>query len=205
MKTINYKNIEWYVLEKTEEYTKLLAKECLSEDIIKDICETESFWGNGMTHANNLKYGYSWEKSNIRKVLNDKFLDKYLDINDLFKKEVKLLTKEEVDGLDDDIKSCGEWYWTMTSYQDSTSRVWIVDDDGGLYNGSVFGSNGAVRPVIYLNSKNLDKEQTKENKKTKIERLTYENTFENNSELEAQEILVKKINELIDKLEGNNE
>ena len=40
--------------------------------------------------------------------------------------------------------------------------------------------------------------RTEEDKK--IEKLTYENTFENNSDMEVQEVLVNKVNELIDKV-----
>ena len=43
-------------------------------------------------------------------------------------------------------------YWTMSSYNDSTSNVWEVSNGGNLRNSEVFGyySGGAVRPVIVL-------------------------------------------------------
>ena len=42
------------------------------------------------------------------------------------------------------------YYWTMSSYPDSSSSVWEVDSDGRLYNYPVFFNRGLVRPVIVL-------------------------------------------------------
>ena len=44
------------------------------------------------------------------------------------------------------------YYWTMSQYEDSTLRVWYVNNDGCLYRShNVYGShNGAVRPVVTL-------------------------------------------------------
>lgn len=163
MKTINYKNIEWIVLEETEKYTKLLAKNGLSKEIIEDICEDERYYDDCMAHQNNLKYPYTWERSNIRKVLNDRFLNNYLDVNDLYLKDddyVRLLTKEEVEELDDEVRKCNDWYWTMTPYGDSASYVWFVNSNGYLYNSyGDYGGAGVVRPVIYLTSNTLEKDK----------------------------------------------
>ena len=44
------------------------------------------------------------------------------------------------------------YYWTMSPYEDSTSDVWRVSTDGGLYRiyGVCNGDIGAVRPVVTL-------------------------------------------------------
>ena len=42
------------------------------------------------------------------------------------------------------------WYWTMTQWNDSSSNVWDVHTDGGLYSYYVYDGSGAVRPVINL-------------------------------------------------------
>ena len=40
------------------------------------------------------------------------------------------------------------WYWTMSSYNDSSSGVWEVDINGHLFDSDVHYDSGAVRPVI---------------------------------------------------------
>ena len=42
------------------------------------------------------------------------------------------------------------WYWTMSPYNDSDSNVWGVFDTGSLSRGTLYSSNGVVRPVINL-------------------------------------------------------
>lgn len=56
------------------------------------------------------------------------------------------------------------------------------------------------RGNYWLDNSRLDDEvEIIEDKK--IEKLTFENTFKGNSDMEVQEILVNKINELIEKIE----
>ena len=48
------------------------------------------------------------------------------------------------------------WYWTMSQYEDSPSRVWTVRNDGGLGSSNVSGSpDYVVRPVITLSKTSL--------------------------------------------------
>ena len=47
------------------------------------------------------------------------------------------------------------WYWTGSQYNDSSSRVWSVNYDGGLSSDSVYTYNGVVRPVIVLSKSAL--------------------------------------------------
>ena len=47
------------------------------------------------------------------------------------------------------------WYWTMSQYQDSTSDVWSVYDDGSLYDYDVSSSYRVVRPVITISKSAL--------------------------------------------------
>ena len=161
MKTINYKNMEWIILEQNKDCTKLLLKDVLSAEIIKDICEDESYYENGMAHRNNLKYPYDWKISNIRMVLNTRFLDNYLDKNDLEKMGddyVRLLTKDEVEDLDDEIKECDDWYWTMSRYD--SSNVWYVSSSGSLSNGNVYDFDYGVRPVITILTSKISSDTT---------------------------------------------
>ena len=41
------------------------------------------------------------------------------------------------------------YYWTMSQYEDSTSRLWRVYGSGHVYTGDVYG-NDVVRPVVTL-------------------------------------------------------
>ena len=42
------------------------------------------------------------------------------------------------------------WYWTMSQYEDSASRVWGVVYGGDVYSCYVYDSYGVVRPVVNL-------------------------------------------------------
>ena len=47
-------------------------------------------------------------------------------------------------------------YWTMSQYNDSSSDVWGVHSNGGLYSFNVVtNSNGVVRPVITISKSNI--------------------------------------------------
>lgn len=46
-------------------------------------------------------------------------------------------------------------YWTMSSYDDSSKKVWFVSDDGSSYASTVYGLYGfdisvVVRPVVTI-------------------------------------------------------
>ena len=47
------------------------------------------------------------------------------------------------------------WYWTMIPYEDSTSSVWVVYDNGTLGANGVSAYSGVVRPVITISKTNL--------------------------------------------------
>ena len=47
------------------------------------------------------------------------------------------------------------WYWTMSQYNDSSSDVWRVSDNGVLGSNHVNGSHGVVRPVITISKSNI--------------------------------------------------
>ena len=90
--------------------------------------------------------------------------------------EARLISKQEIDDNFEieEYKPCGDacgvvldkitadwmynnnyWYWTSTQYNDSSSVVWGVSDDGGLgyryVDGGIYGDhNGVVRPVITI-------------------------------------------------------
>ena len=96
-----------------------------------------------------------FEDSYIYKMLNSTFKEDKLAGLDVVG-DVRLLTKEEVEELDEEHQNINKWYWTMTPYNDmknlengSNASVFYVWSDGILgYNrvSSAFG----VRPVFTL-------------------------------------------------------
>ena len=96
-----------------------------------------------------------FEDSYIYKVLNSTFKeDKLKNLGVVG--DVRLLTKEEVEALDEKHRNISKWYWTMTPYNDmkkiefgSYAALFRVSSDGSLGNGNVSNSRG-VRPVFTL-------------------------------------------------------
>ena len=96
-----------------------------------------------------------YEDSYICKILNSTFKEDKLKGLDIIG-DIRLLTKEEVEELDEEHQNINKWYWTMTPYNDmknlengSYASVFYVWSDGILgYNRvtSVFG----MRPVFTL-------------------------------------------------------
>lgn len=148
VKVINYKNFEWYVLHESEDTTTLFMKDLLSKDIVSDICDDTSMYScNYVAHIKDNEK-YSWETSYVKKVLNDKFLENYLDKNDLVKMNedyVRLLKLEEIDWENDIFKS-DNCYSLMTKM--GSSNVAYVNSSGDAYGYNAGSYWLAVRPVI---------------------------------------------------------
>lgn len=96
-----------------------------------------------------------FEDSYVYKVLNSSFKEDKLAGLDVVG-DIRLLTKEEVEELDEEHRNINKWYWTMTPYNDmeklefgSYANVFRVYSGGRLYNGWV-GNEYGVRPVFTL-------------------------------------------------------
>ena len=96
-----------------------------------------------------------FEDSYVYKVLNSSFKEDKLAGLDVVG-DIRLLTKEEVEELDEEHRNINKWYWTMTPYNDmkklefgSYASVFRVLSSGYLNNGYVDGTSG-VRPVFTL-------------------------------------------------------
>ncbi len=94
-----------------------------------------------------------YEDSYIYKILNSTFKEDKLKGLDIIG-DVRLLTKDEVEELDEEHRNIGKWYWTMTPYNDmeiledgGLASVFFVRSNGYLHNGSVNNTRG-VRPVF---------------------------------------------------------
>ena len=96
-----------------------------------------------------------FEDSYIYKILNSTFKEDELKGLDIIG-DVRLLTKEEVEGLDEAHRNINRYYWTMTPYNDmkklefgSYAFVFIVYGSGNL-NDDYVSSTYGVRPVFTL-------------------------------------------------------
>lgn len=167
---IEYCGFDWYVIDEDNESYTLLLKEKLQPTVIKDLfkdkyLDTDFDVGFNLDDSN-----WRWKDSIIRQVLNQKFLDKYLDKNNLIKMKTtvffdnekstakdyaRLLTKEELENLDYNIRKVGSkyGYWTMSPYYlfspNASASVWSVNSLGKLYANCTTEARG-VRPVIKL-------------------------------------------------------
>ena len=102
-----------------------------------------------------------YEDSYIFKVLNGAFKEEKLKDLDIIC-NVRLLTKEEVENLDDEHRNINKYYWTMTPYNNmdelkfgSNARVFFVNSSGYLGSGSVDSTARGLRPVITLRTETL--------------------------------------------------
>ena len=97
-----------------------------------------------------------YEDSYIYKILNSTFKEDKLKGLDIIG-DIRLLTKEEVEELDEEHRNINKWYWTMTPYNNmneleygSYARVFHVSSNGNLSNGFVSSAAPGVRPVFTL-------------------------------------------------------
>ena len=101
-----------------------------------------------------------YEDSYIFKVLNGAFKDDKLKGLDIVG-NVRLLTKTEVEELDNEHRNINKYYWTMTPYNNmdelkfgTRAYVFYVDSNGYLNNWNVNITFG-LRPVITLKTDEL--------------------------------------------------
>lgn len=136
-----------------------LSKDILSKEVIEDIVKDKRYLGSdNEVRYNNDIFDNSWENSFVRKVLNSTFKEKYLTSLSL-NGEIRLLTKEEVEELPENLKKIGQYYWTMSPYNFNSSAygayVLYVNTSGYLSTSTVVYNTYGVRPVIKLNTDEL--------------------------------------------------
>ncbi|MCM1052482.1 MAG: hypothetical protein NC483_00670 [Ruminococcus sp.] len=159
-----HKGIKYVEFKKTDNEISFISKDILSKEIMEDIVEDKKYLDSSsdVRYSSNI-FDNSWENSFVRKILNEKFKDKYLDDLNLIN-EVGCLTKEEAENLPQELKQTDDnryGYWTMTPYNDMNSldrgecaTVFYVDSSGYLGNHRVDNAFG-VRPVITLSTDEL--------------------------------------------------
>lgn len=154
----------YFVLDVNEEKHKVTycMKGVLSrEEMLK--CFTDKWYQDSSDYCvryNSDIRNNKFEDSYIYKVLNSTFKEDKLKNLDVVS-DVRLLTKEEVEDLDEEHRNINKWYWTMTPYDDmkklefgSYADVFIVNHNGYLNFNNVYGTWG-VRPVFTLKTDKL--------------------------------------------------
>lgn len=160
----------WYIIKVEKNRLTLLMKDVLDRDSMTEIFDRE-YLDNDCDVKYSNKNGFDWQKSIIKKGLNDKFLDK-LDIarllrmntnydeNKSSKDYVRLLTIREAEKLPENIRKSSKSYWTMStssinvnwSYTNNWGYMneWLVESDGSLNGWHSVVYHSSVRPVIQI-------------------------------------------------------
>lgn len=144
---ITYKGFEWYVMDYEGKNIKLLLKDVLNEEHIKKYVDDE-WWYNGcyVRMNSDIKPPFDYEKSYMKNVILENFR-KDLGI----KQEVRLLTKDEVDSLSDEMRKCNDDYWTMTPYDSSNAAyAFSVYYGGRVRYGNASSTYYGARAVVVL-------------------------------------------------------
>ena len=140
--------LDWIIIDKFDNKLKLMSKDVLSR----------------MTYSDN--NSNDWVESNVRKFLNEDFINK-LDNSklvlmktnydeDKFSEDyIRIPTLREMEKLPINLRDCDNVYWTMTSSYGvsedcSNAGVFYVNSTGYLNNGGVNNTNFGVRPVILV-------------------------------------------------------
>ena len=172
---VTYNSINYYVIKDSsasEESVTLLKAEPLSYSDVQTYSQgtgaqisDQSGYGGMQYHSSSIAYEGSYIKTTV---------DEWKTANALAASEARLIT---IDDLKDNLgyvldtsatseayipsSTTPSWvynsnyeYWTMSQYQDSTSNVWGVHNDGRL-NGYDVSNYYVVRPVITLSKSNL--------------------------------------------------
>ena len=138
----NGKEIEWKVLSKTDNSMYVISTEILCKRMFRADWRAED--------AN------IWEKSNIRRWLNEDFYSVAFTENEKEKigtvesDRVTLLSKKEAESLmTEQERASGSWWWLRSAYPHVSTRVWRVYSDGTLRSYYV-SLEGGVRPALNL-------------------------------------------------------
>ncbi len=171
---IKFCGLNWQVYEEDAETVTLVAKKCLSPEIIKKVFKTSEYDSDYDVRFNT-EQNIWWKDSIIRKRLNNEFL-KMLDKDCLVpmtttvwcdgessttKDYVRLLTVEEIFRLPKSIKQnkCKYGFWSLSpcNFGGSYAGVFGVNGSGNLSATYVGYTGGAVAPVIKLKNSALKK------------------------------------------------
>ena len=200
METIKFKGYEWIKLEENDGKTRLFLKNTLDEDTLEKCVEDEWYLeGCEVRLTENVRPPFNWENSYVKKVVLENF-KKILGIEC----DVDLISKEEAEELNLDVRESDNRYWTKTSSNyDIYACAFYVDDSGIIYDYGV-GLTLGLRPVIQLDTKLL-KQSNGIGKLARCDDIKMTHHGELYKPTENEEILRIKVNELIDEINNLNE
>ena len=198
METIKFKGYEWIKLEENDGKTRLFLKNTLDEDKLEKCVEDEWYLdGCEVRLTENVRPPFNWENSYVKKVVLENF-KKILGIEC----DVDLISKEEVEELNEEARKSDIWYWTKTpSNYNEYAYAFVVSGSGVIGDRNACLTYG-LRPVIQLDTKLLKQS----NGIGKLDINTDEMTI-NGYEIIQEQVfeLANKVNELIDEINNLKE
>lgn len=150
MKEIKFKDLDWYVIEETDDSVKLLLKNVLDEGRIEKYSNDDWYVDSCEVRlTNDVKPPFDWEKSYVKKVILENFK------NDLgIECDITIPSKEYIEKLPIEIRKSNHWYWTNTpSYFNAANayaHVYYVIPTGELSQWYYVSNSRGVRPIITL-------------------------------------------------------
>ena len=150
MKEIKFKDLDWYVIEETDDSVKLLLKNVLDEGRIEKYSNDDWYVDSCEVRlTNDVKPPFDWEKSYVKNIILENFK------NDLgIECDITIPSKEYIEKLPIEIRKCNCWYWTNTpSYFNAAgayANVFNVYPAGELHLWSYVANSNGVRPIITL-------------------------------------------------------
>lgn len=214
---IKFKDLDWYVIDISEDNIKLLLKNVLDEERIKKYSNDDfMIVSNEVRHQDNIR-PYEWDKSYIKNQILPEFV-KDLGLGDI---ECSLLSKEEFYELPQDIKECNSCYWLKTPDEYINYLALYVSSSGYVsYNYTFLAF--AARPVINLPSNKfltenlrlevLESKMLNEVKPLEIKDNKVIGKWENGKDYHytlsaPQTVIINKVNEIIEVLNsmGDND
>lgn len=150
MKEIKFKDLDWYVIEETDDSVKLLLKNVLDKERIRKYSNDDWYVdGYKVRLTSDVKPPFDWEKSYVKNIILENFK------NDLgIECDITIPSKEDVENLPYEIRKCVNWYWTNTPSHflaaGAYARVYGVRPAGELIQWSSVADSRGVRPIITL-------------------------------------------------------
>ena len=162
---VKYNGYEWIVINVKDDKLTLMMKDCLPKEKVKKI-----FSEKYLDEYGDIKYSLDekcndWNKTEIKRGLNDEFLKKF-DKEELFKMKtnydenkysfdyIRIPKIRETERLDPDKIAPDKSYWTMSpsnfNATEGYANEWSLNSDGFLNNGWTVAYGLGVRPVITI-------------------------------------------------------
>lgn len=170
---VKFNNYEWYIIKLIDNKATLLMKDCLPENKMQEIFDSEYLADDNDVVFNLDQSNSDWKDSIIRKKLNDTFIDEFnknelnvmktnYDEDKYSEDYIRLVTIREIERTEEKIRKSSKSNWTMSPSSFDASYayafVWRVNSTGYLTAAWSPISYG-VRPVINVNVEYLESDE----------------------------------------------